>query len=167
MTKLKSKPKSGKEDAKVLKLPTTLRKAAEAYVEARETNERLRKEKAKSEEEVTNCEAQLVTEMDKLGLDFCKMKGLGSFKPRPDVQVGTKAETFEDFKSWLRKQKHGDIIKETIHHGTLKSWYKEMMGNLFLKGKDQAFKEELIAKGFISVFEQVKITWTREKEPKG
>lgn len=55
--------------------------------------------------------------------------GVGTIYLKPEINCYVKKDVEEVFFTWLRENKHGDIIKETVHHGTLKSWTKEQMEN--------------------------------------
>ena len=55
--------------------------------------------------------------------------GVGTIYLRPELNCYVKKDIEEQFFNWLREHNHGDIIKETVHHGTLKSWAKEQIEN--------------------------------------
>jgi len=163
----KVKRESTKDEAKVLDLNKArkLKKAAADYVEARLEHERLTKEKTEAQKAMDAAEAKLVTAMNEQGADFVGLPKLGKFKLQPKMYVGAVAANKPAFLKWLRKKKHGGIIKEDVHPQTLKSFVKELMDDAFLKGKDVELKEELTEKNnFITMYEKVEVTWTRPKQ---
>jgi len=55
--------------------------------------------------------------------------GVGTIYLKPEINCYVKKDVEQQFFEWLRANNQGDIIKETVHHGTLKSWAKEQLGN--------------------------------------
>jgi len=55
--------------------------------------------------------------------------GLGTVYLQPDLQVYIKVDDQPSAFAWFKKNGQGDIIKETIHPGTLKSWAREQLEN--------------------------------------
>lgn len=54
---------------------------------------------------------------------------IGTLYLRPELNCYVKKDNESEFFNWLRGNNHGDIIKETVHHGTLKSWAREQLEN--------------------------------------
>lgn len=61
--------------------------------------------------------------------DKVSITGVGTVYLQGDVQVYVKIEDQSKTYDWLKKNGHGDIVKETVHPGTLKSWSKEQLEN--------------------------------------
>lgn len=63
-------------------------------------------------------------EISKISLD-----GVGTIYLKPELNCYVKKDVEQEFFEWLRGNNHGDLIKETVHHSTLKSWAKEQLEN--------------------------------------
>jgi hypothetical protein len=113
----------GKNQTKLTELG---KKLYDAKAEKDQLEERLKVVNAiKSElEKVLLPKAMEDAEQDKFSI-----AGMGTFYLQADVQVYIKNEQEDAAFKWFRKEGHGDIIKETIHPGTLKSWTKEQLEN--------------------------------------
>jgi hypothetical protein len=67
--------------------------------------------------------------MEDAEISKATLPGVGTIYLKPEVQCYVKRESEAQFFEWLRSNNHGDLIKETVHHGTLKSWAKEQLEN--------------------------------------
>jgi hypothetical protein len=53
--------------------------------------------------------------------------GVGTLYLQTEVYAFVPAEQRDAFYDWLRMNGHGDLIKDTVHPGTLKAWAKEQL----------------------------------------
>lgn len=67
--------------------------------------------------------------LDLAGLKSTRVDGVGTVYLQGDVDVGLLAEDRERFYEWLSENGNGDLIKEYVHPGTLKSFVKEQFEN--------------------------------------
>lgn len=74
-------------------------------------------------------ERKVPTLMEQYGLDSIHIPEVGRLKLGEKIQAYCKVADQPTFFAWLRENKNGAMIKESIHHGTLCSWVKEQMIN--------------------------------------
>lgn len=60
--------------------------------------------------------------------DKVTIKDIGTVYLQAEIQVSIKSGDDVSI-AWFKKNGHGDIVKETVHPGTLKSWTKEQLEN--------------------------------------
>lgn len=65
--------------------------------------------------------------MDDMEQDKVSIKGVGTVYLQAEVQASIPSVESEAAIAWLKKNGHGDIVKETVHPGTLKAWTKEQI----------------------------------------
>ncbi len=65
--------------------------------------------------------------MQEEGISSCTVDGVGRVTLRSDIYASIPASNREAAFDWLRGTGHGGVIKESIHHGTLKALIKEMI----------------------------------------
>lgn len=80
---------------------------------------------------------KLMTEYE---IENMKIEGVGTLYTQADLYVTVYADDREKLNAWLKEHDFADLVKETVHAGTLKSWCKEQLeegGQLppFLKAK--------------------------------
>lgn len=66
---------------------------------------------------------------DEEGVSTMTVDGIGRMGLSSDMYTSIRADDREVAYQWLRDHGHGDIIKETVNAGTLKSFCKEMVKN--------------------------------------
>lgn len=71
----------------------------------------------------------LPSAMEDAELTKVSIDGVGTIYLKPELNCYVKKDVESEFFEWLRSNNHGDLIKETVHHSTLKSWAKEQLEN--------------------------------------
>lgn len=104
--------------------------AAKRLADVREVKANLEAQLKEVNKEKEDLEArQLPKLMDEQEIEKLTIEGVGTLYLESGVYAYIMAADRGIANDWLRSNGHGDIIKETIHHGTLKSWVKEQLGN--------------------------------------
>lgn len=69
--------------------------------------------------------------MEELGLDGCKINGVGTISVRVDAYCSVPAGKKEELYAWLLTNEHEDLVQSTVNSSTLKAFMKEqiMSGN--------------------------------------
>lgn len=146
------------------KPPTTVAEAAREYAKLRRKLEKLAQEKSDTQKDHDEMEERLVKLMEAQGITSTKLDRIGTFRAQAEVYANIVKEHEAALFAWLKKNGHGGIIKETVHHGTFKSWFKEELNRQFDKGKDIQFRNQLIDKtGWVRAYDKVKIVFTPDK----
>lgn len=65
--------------------------------------------------------------MNDEGISSVKVDGVGRVTLRSDIYARIPAANREAAMEWLREHGHGGLIKETVHHGTLRAAMKELL----------------------------------------
>lgn len=65
--------------------------------------------------------------MDDDGISTITIEGIGRLSLTSDIYASIPAAQREEAWEWLREHKLGDIIKETVHAGTLKATLKSLL----------------------------------------
>lgn len=64
-------------------------------------------------------------EMKKAGIETVRVVGVGNVVIGEDMWTHVPADRRQDLHDWMRKNKLGDLITETVNSSTLKAWIKE------------------------------------------
>ncbi len=113
---------------------------------------RLSKENAEevlrtANERIRQVESEIVAKMQEEEID--KFAHAGSlFYPRVESHPSVNKEQEALFHAWLEQHGEDGIVKRTVHPSTLKAWYK---------ANADRFAEELSEKGFVKVYEEIRI----------
>jgi hypothetical protein len=67
--------------------------------------------------------------LEAMGAENARIPGIGTVYLQNKVFANVKAEDRDKFHAWLRENGHGDLIKDTVHPGTLTSFAKEQLEN--------------------------------------
>jgi predicted nuclease with TOPRIM domain len=94
--------------------------------EKEQLEDRLKQLNGRKEELEKQIIPQLMEDMEQSKVTVV---GIGTIYLKPELNCYVKKEVEQEFFDWLRANNQGDIIKETVHHGTLKSWAKEQLEN--------------------------------------
>jgi len=94
--------------------------------EKEQLEDRLKTLNSRKDELTRKVIPQLMEDMEQ---DKVSVVGIGTIYLRPEINCYVKKDLEPEFFEWLRANMHGDLIKETVHHGTLKSWAKEQLEN--------------------------------------
>lgn len=69
-------------------------------------------------------------QMEKEGLESpLNVTGVGRISLSADLNVSIPAENKDEFYAWLRKNKSGDLIQQTVNSSTLKAFIKDRIKN--------------------------------------
>ena len=90
-------------------------------------------EKSKEETSRLNCQWDVLRlevlpdRMDAQGIENIAVDGVGKVSLTADLYVSIKPDSKSDLFKWFRKNKLGELIKETVHSGTMRSFVKSWM----------------------------------------
>jgi hypothetical protein len=73
------------------------------------------------------CKTAIPELMDSMDIENAKIEGVGTIYLRHDLYANVKADDRDKFYDWLRDNGFDELIKETVHPGTLKAWAKEQL----------------------------------------
>lgn len=65
--------------------------------------------------------------LEAMGADNARVPGVGTVYLQHKVFANVKADDRDRFHAWLRDNGFGDLIKDTVHPGTLTSFAKEQL----------------------------------------
>jgi hypothetical protein len=65
--------------------------------------------------------------MEDFEIESLRIEGIGTLFTKGELHAYIRVDDQEQAYSWLEERNMDDIIKRTIHHGTLKSWAKEQL----------------------------------------
>lgn len=98
-------------------------------------------------QEISNTEEQLSSAMVMAEVSLFRRAGR-TFYLNPQLFCSAKADQKENLHQWLKDHEAGDLVQETVHAGSLKSYVKELKD-------DDAMPEDLAE--MLNIFEKIGI----------
>lgn len=104
-----------------------------ATIASRWSDLRAEKEELEAKLKDVNLEIMQIAErdipqmLDDAGLDSVKVKGIGTVYLQGQIQVAVLSDNQPKLIEYMISEGHSDLVKETVHPGTLKSWVKERL----------------------------------------